>query len=448
MPVVRWPGGTYSLEYHWENAIGPLAKRPVTEDYAWKGKDNNRFGTDEFLQWCKEVGTSAYINFNMGNQPPYAGTLQEALDWIEYVNGAPSTPYGRKRADNGHEAPYKVKYWGIGNENYLPAGRHTAEKANAYAEKLSVWAGTIRSRYPDLHLLAVGHTYDWDKTVLDKCGSLIDLLTEHYYVTSRFKNNKIENPESTLFAPAKIEAHLQKLESIINDVNRRLGREDNPVQLCIDEWNNRHSVFDGKSYQFTRADPRRQLDAAVVASMLNVFIRQSPAMGMANYIFPVNGHGLVKTVGNEDAYVTPPYYVFLQYHKWMTGQKLSSKVEGPGVAASDISFNLHGDANEIALKNTSLPFVDAAAVMMKKGTINIALVNRSPDQSQKVRLVIPAGYVPQKKWVLASTDINAANTENKRNQVMPHILNLKGKTKDLYIIIPSCGINIIQCAAK
>ena len=147
MPIVRWPAGTYIHEYNWENGIGPKESRPTVDCICWGGQDTNIFGTDEFLQWCKRIGTVPYINFNMSNNPKYAGSLGDALNWLEYVNGAENTAYGMKRVQNGHARAYDVKYWCIGNENYGPYGVHKAETAEAYSEKLYKWAKTIRGLY-------------------------------------------------------------------------------------------------------------------------------------------------------------------------------------------------------------------------------------------------------------------------------------------------------------
>lgn len=448
VPVVRWPAGTYIFEYNWRNSIGPLDKRPVTKNKTWGGENNNRFGTDEFMEWCKKIETAPYINLNMGNRPGTDGTLEEALNWIEYVNGSAETPYGLKRAVNGHKGRYEVRYWGIGNENYGGWGESDKQNDTVYAQKLFEWASTIKDRYPDLSLLGVGHTYNWDKTVLEKNSKLIDFLTQHYYVTSKYKENKIENPEYSLFAPSKIEEHLQKLSLLLNDVNQKSGRTQNPIRLSVDEWNNRHSVFKDAEFKFTRQDPRRQSDVAIVAQILNIFIRQSPAVGMANYIFPVNAHGLIRTVGDTDAFESSIYYVFEQYRKWMTGKKLEAKVTGPGIMASDIKYNLDGDASEISLQDKKLNYIDAAAVRNEDGTLNISVVNRSSSQSQKVNLKLPENFMIKKQWVLTNTDIDAENTAENREEIIPSLFNAERNAGKLSFIIKPCGLYLIQCVEK
>jgi len=431
IPVVRWPGGTFVLKYDWQNGIGPASSRPTVDDHIWGGKETHLFGTDEFLAWCNKVGTSPYINLNMGD-----GTLAKALNWIEYVNGGRESEYGRKREGNGHPEPYQVKYWGIGNENYYN------EDPSTFADRLFLWAGTIHSQYPGIQLLTVGHTYDWNKIVLEKNGNLIDFLTQHYYVTSRVRNDVLQNPENSLFAPSKMEAHLIKVGELLKNINRDLGRQGNPIRISVDEWNNRHQVFNGTDYKFTRNDSRKQFDVAIAAGMLNVFIRQSSTVGMANYIFPVNGHGLIKTVGDNDAFRTPIYYVFELYRQLMVGNRADIQIDGPGLSASEIDLSIVGDLKEINLGNQTLNFIDGAAVLTTEGSINIALINRSPDKSQEIKLSLPKDYIPVKKWEIFHSDINATNGADKREEIMPKVTNIQDQGTSF--VIPPCGLLIVN----
>ena len=441
IPIMRWPGGTFIHEYHWENGIGPVDKRPVVDIQHWGGIENYRFGTDEFLQWCNKMGVEPYLNFNMANSPT-GGTLEDALNWIEYTNGSTDTPYGNKRATNGHAAPYGVKYWGIGNENYGPWGVHNQETAAEYSARLQEWASAIRAKYSDLKLLAVGHTLDWDKTILLQNGTLIDMLTQHYYVFSQLKNDSILEPLSTLFAPAKMEAHLVELSSLLNDMNDKLERQANPITLSIDEWNNRHQVFSDDQFMFTRNDLRRQFDVAVTAGMLNAFIRQCAIVEMANYIFPVNGHGLVRTIGEDDGFRTPTYYLFELYRQMMIGEQMDIDIDGPGVNTSELDFFIEGDASEINLGDHALAFVDGAAVLANDGYINIALTNRSPDTAAEVKLNYPENYMPEKKWEITHPNINAFNSADNRDEITPREETLNSKQKTFEIA--PCGWVLIR----
>lgn len=115
VPVVRYPGGNFCATYRWQDGIGPKDKRPVRPELAWEGIEPNTFGTDEFMQWCDVVGAEPYLCLNMGT-----GTLEDALAWLEYCNGDKNTYYANLRRQNGHEKPYEVKYWALGNEMWGP----------------------------------------------------------------------------------------------------------------------------------------------------------------------------------------------------------------------------------------------------------------------------------------------------------------------------------------
>lgn len=443
IPVMRWPAGTYITEYDWEKGVGPKESRPVVPCYTWGGVETNQFGTDEFLQWCERMGVEPYINFNMGNTPQYGGSLGDALNWIDYANGTAETLYGRKRIANGRIKPYNVKYWGIGNENYAPWGRHTAETAHEYATKLNRWGTAIRTLYPELKLMGVGHKYQWNDTILSWNAHVIDYLTLHFYLVAWVKDDQIQGPDRTLFAPAVIEANIEKNIKLLAKINRQAGRTSNPIRISIDEWNNRHNVFDTAkgNYYLQRQDYRRQFDVATAAGMLNVFIRQSPDVAMANYIFPVNGHGLIRTVDEQDAYAAPSYHVFRLYGRLMQGSLLDTQVQGPGRLISDIPFVIDGDINEdVDLRGKTLPFVDAAAVLTNTGDINIALLNRSTEECQQVKLKLPLGYKVTKKWEISSKDINATNTAESRENITP---TEKAYTKD-HVKLSPCGVIILQ----
>ena len=444
IPVMRWPAGTFIHEYQWEYGIGPKEKRPVVPVINWGGIENYQFGTDEFLAWCKKLSIEPYINFNMSNHPILGGSLREALNWVDYVNGLDTTIYGRKRIDNGHKEPYGVKYWCIGNENWGPFGVHEPESDTVYSDKLLLWGNTIKQRFPNLSLLAVGHTLEWDREVLKKNAAIIDFLTQHYYVTSKVKDNQIQNAENSLFAPSAFEEHIKSIGEMLNEYNTALNREDNPIRISVDEWNNRHSVFINDKFKFDRHDPRRQYDVAIVAGVLNAFIRQCRTVGMANYIFPVNGHGLVRTVGDSDVFTTTLYPVFKKYREVMVGKNLDLEVNGPGLQAENINFSFEGDSKEITSMKGLLNYIDAAAAMTKDGTIFLSLVNRSHNTSQNVEVSIPVKFTPFSKWSLVSEDINIGNTETHREVVKATEEIIQNNRKKLQLIVPPCGLVILK----
>src|SRR3954468_7149898 len=114
IPNLRWPGGCFADEYHWRDGIGPGVQRPKMVNTNWGGlTEDNSFGTHEFLELCSLLNTEPYIAGNVGS-----GTVEEMSKWVEYLNFDGVSPMAAVRKQNGHEKPYKVSYWGVGNENW------------------------------------------------------------------------------------------------------------------------------------------------------------------------------------------------------------------------------------------------------------------------------------------------------------------------------------------
>ena len=450
IPVMRWPAGTYIHEYHWKNGIGPKEHRPTVAMKCWGGTDPNTFGTDEFLQWCEKMGVPAYINFNMSNSLQYGGTIGEAIDWMDYTMGNSAETMGKLRARNGRKEPYAVPFWCIGNENYGSYGVHRGETATEYSSRLNRWARAIKASYPNASLLGIGHTYEWNDTVLARNGQLVDFLTLHYYLGARVKDGRLVDEDLTLFAPAKVEANIERCIPQLDKANLAMGRLADPIRYSVDEWNNRHAVYDGKEWRFSRKDPRCQFDAACVAGMLNVFIRQSRAVGMANYIFPVNGHGLVKTVGCNDAFRTSVYHVFNLYRHLMKGKAVSTNVLGPMATVDYSKLLVEGDMNkDVENIRKQLPYIDCAAVLSEDGAVRLALVNRS--SRQKLRADIKLGnWHVRRLWRIESDDINASNTASDRNRILPSTQTYKNANtdNDFKLHIKPCGVVIVEFSAS
>ena len=123
VPNVRWPGGCFADQYHWRKGIGPRDKRPATVNSAWGDViDTNAFGTDEFMDFIQQIGSTPYVSINVGS-----GTPEEAAEWLEYMTAAAPTALAKERAANGHPEPYKVGFLGIGNESWDCGGAMTPD---------------------------------------------------------------------------------------------------------------------------------------------------------------------------------------------------------------------------------------------------------------------------------------------------------------------------------
>src|SRR6266850_383679 len=147
IPILRWPGGNFVSGYHWLDGVGPRDRRPRRSELAWYAEESNRFGTNEFIAYCRELGTEPFICVNMGS-----GTMDEAQAWVEYCNGTGNTSWANLRRQHGHPEPYKVRYWGLGNEMY---GSWQIGNMNAhdYVKKARAFAMVMKRTDPSIELI-------------------------------------------------------------------------------------------------------------------------------------------------------------------------------------------------------------------------------------------------------------------------------------------------------
>jgi alpha-N-arabinofuranosidase len=307
-PLIRFPGGNYVSNYRWENGIGPKEKRPRVYEYAWHAEDDNQFGTIEFIKFCRKVGAEPLICVNMGS-----GTVDEAMNWVEFCNGTGNTRYANLRRSLGYEAPFGVKYWGLGNEMY-GVWQLNHLNASEYAHRAFQFAHGMKSVDPSIQLTASGieTDLDWNMEVVRKlAGTLhtdlhplpyIDTLSAHHY--SIGWDNAFTNADArTRMAISEfISQHTRLLRAAIE-----VATEDvhSPVKIAWDEWNMHgwaiDNVGDDRTYTLE--------NAIVTASILNAFIRDVRHIGMANYSTFVNINGAIST-GPEGLVKRPQYHVF------------------------------------------------------------------------------------------------------------------------------------------
>ena len=185
LSVVRWPGGCFVSAYHWKDGVGP--NRRPSFDKAWGVEDPNTFGTDEFVAWCRLVGTEPYICGNAGT-----GTPEEMSDWVEYCNQDQGR-WARLRAANGHPHPYRVRYWSIGNENYgdWEIGTKTTEEWGLFVRET---AKMIRRVDPSTVLLAAALPDTvWTKHLLNAAGHNLNMVSIHGYYDPLWAANSPSN---------------------------------------------------------------------------------------------------------------------------------------------------------------------------------------------------------------------------------------------------------------
>lgn len=356
--TLRWPGGNFASNYHWQDGIGQKDGRPRRPELAWGGEEPNRFGTDEFLAYCAELGTEPYICLNMGT-----GTLADALAWVEYCNSAANTYWAARRRDNGHAEPYGVKYWALGNEMY-GAWQVGAMSAEEYVREATRWARAIRMLDPGAVLIGCGETgwTEWDRVVIDGLAGLVDYHSIHLYTGS-------DDYWTNVLQPHQAERAIRSAAAMIERTAYRQSLGTMP-RIAYDEWNVWYRVM-----TVDLAERYTHPDALAVATYLNIFIRHSDWVKMANLAQMVNAIAPIVATP-ETAVVQPVYYPVLLHARAALDVAVDVHVEGETVqpelppAASRWPYHV-ADLGPFTL-------VDAAAtVNANNRRIAVTLVNRA-----------------------------------------------------------------------
>jgi alpha-N-arabinofuranosidase len=371
--VYRWPGGNFVSGYNWKDGTGERDRRPPRKNPAWTGVEHNDFGIDEFMTFCRTLKTEPLVVVNSG-----LGDVKGAVEELQYANGAADTPMGKLRAKNGHQEPYKVKLWGIGNEMYgnWQLGHIPLEK---YIQKHNQFAEAMRAEDPSIKLIAVGAVGPWSEGMMQHCADHMDLVSEHFYVGSQ----------------AGLAAHVRQAADRVRSIaeaHRRYRRQfdslkGKDIRIALDEWNYWYGpqVFGeiGTRY-FLR-------DALGIAAGLNAFTRNSDIYFMANYAQTVNVIGCIKT------------------------SKTAAAFETTGLAL--MLYRRHFGVLPVAV--TTDPPLDVAAAWSKdRKTLTVAVVNPTMK-----KLEIPLAVAGAKlsgagrRWQIAGGDPMAYNDPGKEPKV-------------------------------
>lgn len=370
VPVLRWPGGNFVSGYHWIDGVGPREGRPHRHDWAWHAIESNQFGTDEFIEYCRFLGTEPYICLNLGT-----GGVDEAANWLAYCNCDDSTYYAELRRRNGHVPPFRVKYWGLGNELYgdWQAGHKTAHE---YARLAEETAKVLRWTDPTVKLVACGaQRVDWDWEVLQRTAPHVDYISFHTYFRPIPGEDHVA---SLLAAPYAAAEYLDILAGLIAGVRRerKIARQ---IAIAVDEWN----VW----YRQQQAPLEEQYDltdAVAVAAFLNLLRRRCDTVKMANLAQIVNVIAPIFT--SDDG-------LFLQTIYWPL--LAAARYSGPLLVRSDVEVG--GFSSQRVLAG-SVPYVDGVATLDEKGKkLYLSLVNLHPRDSAEVairlREVSPSGPI-------------------------------------------------------
>ena len=433
--IVRWPGGCYVSAYHWKDGVGP--ERQPAYDKAWRVEESNEFGTDEFMDFCRKIGAEPYICTNAGT-----GTPEEMSDWVEYCNLPNQGKWAKARIRNGHEQPYGVKYWSIGNENYL-GGEMGSKTVAEWGPFVRESAKMMHRADPRIQLLAAStDDLDWNICLLREAGPYLDWISIHDYWDPCWQDNNISPYETCMAMSLHAGDKIYKIKHILGSLGY-LGR----IRVAFDEWNLHgwhHPNIDSATEPFLEPRDKNDLndsytmaDAVFTGVFLNECLRNCDVVGMANFAPTVNTRGMIYT--HPDGIVLrPTYFVFELYSRFMGDQVLDTWLP----ESETFEAVWRG-------KTVQVPSLDTLAVKdSATGSIRVSIINRHPDNVQNVTL---AGLVHENgaKAVLYTVNGDGKNAFNDVDhpddvKIMQKEISLSGMEASLTVEPHSVNVLVLS----
>ncbi|MGC8738618.1 MAG: alpha-L-arabinofuranosidase C-terminal domain-containing protein [Candidatus Hydrogenedens sp.] len=383
-PIYRWPGGNFVSGYNWKDGIGDPDKRPTRKNPAWGGIDTNDFGIDEFIQFCREIGTEPLAVVNTG-----LGDVQLARDMVEYANGSVDTPMGKWRADNGNPEPYKITYWGVGNEMYgeWQLGHIPVDD---YVKRHNEFAQAMKAVDPNIKLVGVGENMGiWSQKMLENCANNMDFISEHFYCGE--KKDVLEHVyQLAERIKAKVKNHKGYLETIP-------ALKEKFVPIAMDEWN----YWYGDHVYGELGCVYHLKDALGVAIGLHEFFRNSDVITMANYAQTVNVISAIKTTKTTAFFDT-------------TGLTLMLYRQHFGSVPVAVEVKPLSDSNQAGVSMVPID-VFSAWKDGQEGILTLSVVNPM-DRAINIHVGVAGKEVtpPKTAWILTGKDpmsINLPDTE-------------------------------------
>src|SRR5882724_5274495 len=329
VPNLRWPGGCFADEYHWRDGIGPRAQRPHMVNTNWGGvSEDNSFGTHEFLELCSLIGCEPYIAGNVGS-----GTVEEMAKWVEYLNSDAKSTMTDLRRQNGRNEPWRVKFWGVGNESWGCGGNMTAD---FYADQYKRYAVYARN-YKDAPLMKIASganssDYNWTETLMKNVGpGRMWGVTLHYYTIPSGswgkKGSATAFDEKEYFNTMK---NCLVMEELVTRHSTIMDKYDpaKRTALVVDEWGIWTDVEPGTNTHFLYQQNSLR-DALIAGTTLNIFNNHCDRVRMANLAQTINVLQALVLTDKEKMLLTPTYYVFLLYKVHQDATWLPMQVNTP-----------------------------------------------------------------------------------------------------------------------
>lgn len=432
VPLVRWPGGCFADEYHWRDGIGDRNKRPVKVNTHWGGvAENNAVGTHEFFDLVEILGTEAYVNGNLGS-----GTPQEMAEWLEYMTSDTKSTLAELRRKNGRKEPYKVAYFGIGNEAWGCGGNM---KPEYYAHLYNHYATFLKTP-PDARpkmIASGGNDNDtkWTEVLSKEAARGTDGISYHYYTLPtgvwEKKGAATGFPESEWFSTMqqtlRMDQHIKQNVAILdkNDPQKKIG-------FYVDEWGTWYDVEPGTNPGFLFQHNTLR-DAVVAALNFNIFHTYAERVRMTNIAQMVNVLQAMIITDKDKMLLTPTYHTYKMYIPFQDATSLPVAVD------NDVAYSVNGKA---------VPGISATAARAKDGKVYVALVNTHPTRASDVALNVAGLNVGSVSGqVLTADKMDARNTFEQPQAIKPAPFSAKAADGKLTIKVPAKAVMVFAVEA-
>ncbi|MEO6005676.1 MAG: alpha-N-arabinofuranosidase [Opitutus sp.] len=431
LPVLRWPGGCFADEYHWKDGIGPREKRPSMINTHWGGLvENNAFGTHEFMDLCEQVGTQAYVCGNVGS-----GTVQEMMEWVEYMTSDASSPMANLRRANGCEQPWKLPYFGVGNESWGCGGSMTPEYYAGEFRRYNTFVKNYDRAHP-VYRIASGSNADdvnWTEVMMKNAAAQMNGLSLHYYTLPRGDWHKPKGP-ATGFGEDEYFATLKRtlqMDPILKEHSAIMDKYDpkKRVGLVIDEWGVWTDVEPGTNPGFLYQQNSLR-DALVAGLNFNIFHQHADRVVMTNIAQMINVLQAMILTDGDKMVLTPTYHVFEMY-----------KVH-QGATFLPVELT----SSDYALGTEKIPAVSVTASRDAAGKVHVSLVNTLPGSAITVSCKLAGGTTKAPTGrVLTAPAVDSHNTFAAPHAVEPadfHDAKVAGDT--LSVTLPAKSVVVLE----
>lgn len=425
VPSIRWPGGCFADEYDWRDGIGPRAERPVRINTHWgQVTEDNAFGTHEFLNFVELIGAEAYVAGNMGSMSPL-----EMGQWVEYMTSDSQSSLANERRKNGRDKPWKIKYFGVGNESWGCGGNMRPEYSADLHRRYQTFVKAPREM--GMKKVATGANvddYNFTDVLMDRARGQMDAISLHHYT---FTTSWEEKGPATGFAEpawASVMKNALRMDELVTKHSAIMDKYDpeKRVGLYVDEWGTWYDSEQGSTPGFLYQQNSLR-DAHVAALTLNIFHRHTDRVKLAAIAQMVNVLQAMILTDKDRMVLTPTYHLFDMYVPFQGATPYPATV-------SNVRYTSGG---------IDLPMVDVSAARATDGALWVSLTNLDPKRATRVTTNL-SGTASGR--ILTAKAMDAHNTFDRPETVRPAAYSAKSVGGKLSFDLPAKSIVVVKVA--